>query len=85
LYWIVSTTQIFLSGPLWIVVELCEHGNLLSFLRKNRQETPGKTGEHISSLDPLLRVRIAYDVAKGMHYLEEKKVMNTDWSTLIIV
>ena len=61
-------------GPLWIVVELCEHGNLLNFLRKNRQEISDKTGGFISSLDPLLRVRIAYDVSKGMHYLEDKKV-----------
>ena len=57
-------------------MELCEHGNLLNFLRKNRQETSGRTGGFVLSLDPLLRVRIAYDVAKGMHYLEEKKVQD---------
>lgn len=61
-------------GPLWIVVELCEHGNLLSFLRKNRKEILGRQGDYISALDPLLRVRIAYDVSKGMRYLEDKKV-----------
>ena len=66
--------NIIFTGPLWIIVELCEHGNLLNFLRKNRQETLGKTGDYISSLDPLLRVRIAYDVSKGMHFLEDKKV-----------
>ncbi len=66
--------NILFIGPLWIVVELCEHGNLLNFLRKNRQETSGKTGDYISSLHPLLRVRIAYDVSKGMHFLEDKKV-----------
>ena len=53
-------------------MELCENGNLLNFLRKNRQETAG--GATLSTLDSLVRVRIAYDVSKGMHYLEDKKV-----------
>ena len=63
-----------LVGSLWIVVELCENGNLLNFLRKNRQETSEDSSATISSLDSLVRVRIAYDVSKGMHYLEDNKV-----------
>ncbi|XP_028404351.1 uncharacterized protein LOC114526994 [Dendronephthya gigantea] len=66
------------GGPLWIVVELCEHGNLLSFLRKNRKEILERQGDYISSLDPLLRVRIGYDVSKGMRYLEDKKIVHRD-------
>ena len=57
-------------------MELCENGNLLNFLRKNRQETPEDSSATISSLEPLVRVRIAYDVSKGMHYLEDKKVLD---------
>ena len=56
------------------MVELCENGNLLSFLRNNRRDTSERTGEVASSLDPLLRVRFAFDVSKGMKYLESMKV-----------
>ena len=55
-------------------MELCENGNLLNFLRKNRQKTSEDFCATISLLDPLVRVRIAYDVSKGMHFLEGNKV-----------
>lgn len=66
-------TSLFL-GPLWIVVEFCENGNLLSYLKKNRDDVSTKEGTFVTSLDPLTRVRMAYDVSKGMHFLEDKKV-----------
>ena len=58
-------------------MELCENGNLLNFLRKNRQKTSENFGAAISSLDPLVRVRMAYDVSKGMHFLEDNKVRHS--------
>ncbi len=60
-------------GPLLVIVEYCENGCLLSYLKKNRVEVPDK-GTFVTSLDQLTRERFAYDVSKGMKYLEERKV-----------
>ena len=54
-------------------MEYCEHGCLLEYLRKNRKEVPEQV-TFITTLDQLTRVRFAYDVCKGMAYLEGKKV-----------
>ena len=64
-------------------MELCENGNLLNFLRKNRQKTSEDFCATISSLDPLVRVRIAYDVSKGMHFLEDNKVRHSSLAPLM--
>ena len=60
-------------GPLLVVVEYCEHGSLLSYLKRHRQEVTEKR-TFFTSLDQLTRLRFAYDVCKGMAYLEERKV-----------
>ncbi|CAB4004818.1 Fibroblast growth factor receptor 1 [Paramuricea clavata] len=65
------------GGPLLVVVEYCEHGCLLSYLKKHRLDIPGK-GTFVTSLDQLTRVRFAYDVSKGMRYLEERKIIHRD-------
>ena len=61
------------SGPLLIIVEYCEHGCLLNYLRENRQEVLDR-GTFVTSLNQVTRVRFAYDVCKGMAYLETLKV-----------
>ena len=57
-----------------MIVEFCEHGNLLNYLTKNRKDLPSKQSTFVTSLEPLIRLRFALDVSKGMGYLEEKKV-----------
>lgn len=46
--------------PLMIIMEYCEHGSLLSFLKK-------RTG--FDALTPQQRAKVALDVASGMKYL----------------
>ena len=57
-----------------MVVEFCENGNLLHHIKKHREEWSGNDQPFISSLDQPTRLKFAFDVSKGMKYLEGKKV-----------
>ncbi|XP_028418177.1 angiopoietin-1 receptor-like [Dendronephthya gigantea] len=65
------------GGPLLLIVEYCEHGSLLDFLKSHRQDV-AENGTFLTSLDQLTRLRFAYDVSKGMAYLETKKIVHRD-------
>ena len=57
------------SYPILLVLEYCEHGSLLSFLRK-------RTG--FDALGLVQRLKVALDCAKGMAYLSEAGVVHRD-------
>ena len=60
-----------------MVIEFCENGNLLSYLKDNRKDLDGNDQRQpfVSSLGLTTRLKFAYEVSKGMSYLERKKVV----------
>lgn len=78
----------FFAGPTFVIVEYCEHGSLLCYLRNSRLEENGyvnqryKPSRHLSTQQreppELLTIRdllsFAWQTAKGMQYLSEIKV-----------
>lgn len=79
-------------GPFYVIVEYCEHGSLLQYLRNSRLEENGyinhrcrryfrSQSESGNSTEPeLLNIRdllsFAWQISKGMQYLSEIKVTN---------
>jgi len=61
-------------GPLMIVVEFAEHGNLLRHLRDRRKQNYDDMNEYSLDISSAERVRIACDVADGMKHLATMKV-----------
>ncbi|EGT59299.1 hypothetical protein CAEBREN_18868 [Caenorhabditis brenneri] len=86
------------AGPLYVVVELCKHGNLRDFLRAHRpkEEKAKKSSQELTDyleprkatekqdieLIPNLTqrhlVQFAWQVAQGMNFLANKKIIHRD-------
>ncbi|KAL4240559.1 hypothetical protein ACF0H5_001351 [Mactra antiquata] len=83
------------DGPFYLVVEYCEHGCLLKYLRRSRLEENGYVNSGIRFKSPnvkeqtdpelngdLLSMRdllsFAWQIAKGMCYLSEIKLVHRD-------
>ena len=60
------------TGQLWLVLEYCEHGELKTYLQDNKNKILS------NEIDSRYQIKWAYDVAKGMQYLSEKKIMHGD-------
>ena len=60
--------------PFYIITEYMENGSLFDVLRNKPNE-----------LTPTLRSLIAYDVARGVEYLHEKKIIHRDLKSLNIL
>ena len=69
-----TSLSLFL-GPLMIVVEFAEHGNLLRHLRDRRKQNYEDMNEYSLDITSAERVRIACDVADGMKHLATMKVL----------
>ena len=64
------------DGNLWLLIEFCEHGDLQNYLKKNESKIlSGKKNDPINSRSML---KWLFEIAKGMQYLEENKIMHGD-------
>ena len=64
------------SGDLWLLIEFCQHGDLKNFLAK--KEAIILEGDQKDPINSRCLIKWAYDVAKGMEYLSENKIMHGD-------
>ncbi|XP_044169164.1 uncharacterized protein LOC122953369 isoform X1 [Acropora millepora] len=66
------------NGPLMILVEFAEHGNLLSYLRENRKQNYENMNEYTLEISAAERLKIACDVCDGMSHLAAMKCAHRD-------
>ena len=71
----------YVSGPLFVIVEYCQHGSLKMFLRNHRKTAlPCDDYMGAEPVPPSISVgardlmSFAWQVCKGMHYLASMKV-----------
>jgi len=66
------------GGPLLILVEYAEHGNLLRYLRDHRKQNYEDMNEYSLDVSSAERLRIACDVSDGMKHLAAMKCAHRD-------
>lgn len=82
-----SLSPLASAGPLYVIVECAAKGNLREFLRARRPPGPDLSPDGLRSSEGPLSfpalVSCAYQVARGMQYLESRKVWAraTLWAT----
>ena len=74
---------ICLLGPLLVVVEFAEHGNLLRHLRDRRKQNYDDMNEYTLEISFTERLRIACEVSDGMKHLAAMKVCKHRAKTVI--
>ena len=67
------------DGPLYVIVEFAEHGNLRDFLRKHRPASGyERPNQESCQLSEKQLVSFSRQIAKGMEYLGSKKCIHRD-------
>lgn len=62
------------NGPLWVIVEYAEHGNLKDFLKKHQSLCVNEyMNQNMQLLEKHL-ISFAFQIARGMEYLASKRV-----------
>ena len=64
------------NGDLWLLIEFCQYGDLKNYLIKN--EAAIINGNFNDPINSRCLLKWAYDVAKGMNYLSENRIMHGD-------
>ena len=78
---VVALIGVVTSGvPLMIVLSLCENGSLLSCLKDKKFEgqTPGASGGGYSAPSSAVSLKIALEIANGMHHLVKANFVHRD-------
>ena len=63
-------------GQMFLVLEYCMHGDLKKFLMENKANI--LDGEQSDNMNIRSLILWAYEIAKGMQYLEENQIMHGD-------
>ena len=74
------TTQ-FKSGKIWLLLEYCPHGDMKTFLLKNKDVISRDLNDEMVSheiLNARLFIKWSHSICKGMEYLASKKIMHGD-------
>ena len=74
------TTQ-FRIGEIWLLLEYCSHGDMKSFLLKNRDVISRGLNHHMvphEILNIRLFIKWSHSICKGMEYLASKNIMHGD-------
>ena len=61
---------------LWLVIEFCEHGDLKTYLVRNKEKL--LCGEGNDGMDSRFLLKWSCDIARGMEYLENNRIMHGD-------
>merc|ERR1712020_59131 len=64
------------SKKLWLLIEFCEHGDLKEYLKNHKSAI--LSGSENEEINIKCLLKWLHDVAKGMQYLEERKIMHGD-------
>ena len=71
-------------GPIYVIVEFAPHGNLRDFLKENRPPGSATEAPETSQARPVRElneknlISFADQIARGMQYLSENKVLPSD-------
>ena len=74
------TTQ-FKSGKIWLLLEYCPHGDMKSFLLKNRDVISQGLNDNMvphEILNTRLFIKWSHSICTGMEYLASKNIMHGD-------
>ena len=75
------TSELKESRKLWLLLEYCPHGNLQRYLVKNKSNIlagRNEAGKKEDTLNSRCLLKWAHDIAKGMEYLAQNKIMHGD-------
>ena len=72
------TEELGKTNQAWLLLEFCDHGDLKHYLINHKNDILMNETETLNSR---CLVMWAYDIAKGMQYLSDRKIMHGDLAT----
>ena len=70
------TSELNKTGKLWLLIELCQFGDLKRYLMKHSHKI--MSGCEKGPINSRCLIKWAYNIAKGMDYLTKNKIMHGD-------
>ena len=70
------TSELEEHGQLWLLLELCQYGDLKQYLVENKSMI--LSGNESDPINNRCLIKWAYDIANGMQYLAENRIMHGD-------
>ena len=62
------------NGKVWLLLEFCQYGDLKNYLTENKPKIIA--GSENDLINSRCLIKWAYDIANGMQYLAENKIMH---------